>query len=646
MRLCSKYSAQKGHGRQQVTLRSAVTAMLCLLASGAMAQQWMHVHEQEYSTPWTLPLMVDSIEDMQVDEEQKTLRAAMHDGFVVPLQIDHIDSISFEEIIEAEEKNKYQVFQLFIYTENGQSITSNEEYIPCYVAINGGDSYASRWQRAGIRGRGNSTWEWYEKKPYRIRFDNKQKVLGIDKARSWVLLANYRDVTDMMNTYVFELGHMMGLPFTNHSRYVEVLLNGEYIGIYQLTEQVQQGKNRVEISDDRGILLSLDKDDGPELDRNSKRNFWSSVYSLPVAVKYPDEEDLTKERLDSIRNVFGELEEAIQNKNFARASELMDMESFARYILIQEFVYNVEIDAPRSIFLHKDGDGRWVMGPLWDFDAGYDFDWADMYTGHNYFESYTETVMGTNPYQRNGNYHNMPAFFTDLFGTKEFVELYKQTWRQYADSIVTRPLQEVENYVSHLLQGAIGRETTRWPIRRKAFGTEYKKLKTWLQNRAEFMGQLIENIPVPEDVVPIEDEVLCGTIDVNTTMQWDDGYSQNVKVEVPRNKVLQLLEIAPEDFKEYNLTLVPLNTDGTPGPNNTNGTYGGWFNGDGNPRVWNGGHVYIEVYNDLFNWECGVRNDTCYDSEHTVNMQYRYQVGTTLKEVNVRVHFTIQYSWW
>ena len=37
---------------------------------------------------------------------------------------------------------------------------------------------------------------------------------------------------------------------------------------------------------------------------------------------------------------------------------------------------------------------------------------------------------------------------------------------------------------------------------------------------------------------------------------------------------------------------------------------------------------------------------TCYDSEHTVNMQYRYQVGTTLKEVNVRVHFTIQYSWW
>ena len=150
-------------------MRSAVTALLCLLASGAMAQQWMYVHEQEYSTPWTLPLMVDSIEDIRVDEEQKTLLAAMHDGFVVPLQIENIDSISFEEIIEAEEKNKYQVFQLFIYTENGQSITSNEEYIPCYVAVNGGDSYASRWQHAGIRGRGNSTWAWYEKKPYRIR---------------------------------------------------------------------------------------------------------------------------------------------------------------------------------------------------------------------------------------------------------------------------------------------------------------------------------------------------------------------------------------------------------------------------------------------------------------------------------------------
>ena len=76
-----------------------------------------------------------------------------------------------------------------------------------------------------------------------IGYEKKQKVLGMDKAKSWVLLANYRDLTDMMNTYAFELGRMMGLPYTNHTRYVELLMDGEYLGVYQLTEQVQQASS-------------------------------------------------------------------------------------------------------------------------------------------------------------------------------------------------------------------------------------------------------------------------------------------------------------------------------------------------------------------------------------------------------------------
>ena len=615
-------------------------------ATSVVAQEWMWMHHRAFDSSWTLPVQIDSIDSLSIADEQRVLRMDLRDGFSIPLTIGDLDSISFDEVFEDESKDKYQVFQLFVYTEGGRSILSKEEYVPCYVGVNGSNSYACRWQRAGIRGRGNSTWEWYDKKPYRIKLDKKQKMLGMDKAKSWVLLANYRDVTDMMNTYVFELGRMMGLPFTNHSRYVEVLLNGEYVGVYQLTEQVQQGDNRVDISDERGILLTLDIDDGPKGVSSSERSFWTVGYSMPAAVKYPDEENLTPSRRDSIRSVFGALEDAVKRKDFARAAELLDMESFARYLMIQELVYNVELSAPRSIYLHKDGNGKWVMGPLWDFDAGYDFDWADMYNGHDYFASTTETVMGSNPVKRNGNYHDTPAFFTDLFGTKEFVELYKKTWRQYADSIVSRPWQEVEKYANGLRQGAIARESTKWPVRRKNFETELEKMHTWLTNRAAFLGNLIENIPDPGEVVPVDDEKLCGTIDVNTTMQWSDGYSQDVKVEVDRARVLQLFGIGTSDFKSNLVNIVPLNTDGTVGPNNTNGTFGGWFDGDGNPRVWDGGHVYIEVYDDLFNWTCGVRNDTCYDDEHTVTMQYQYQDGTTLKLVNVRVHFTIERGWW
>lgn len=632
--------------RSEYLLRAAQYAAVaaCLLcgAAAGRAQEFMRVYHGAQSAHWMLPVHIDSIDYVGLSDDDATLETHLTDGTVVPMAVEALDSLGFYAAAEAEVKDKYQTFQMFVYTEDGRAIDTRESYIPCYVGLNGAGHYADRWLHAGIRGRGNSTWLWYPKKPYRIKLDKKHKMLGMDKAKSWVLLANYRDVTDMMNTYVFELGRMMGLPYTNHTRYVELFVNNEYMGLYQLTEQVQQGGSRVDISDERGILLSLDVDDGPAEDPSAQNNFSTKVYAMPAAVKYPDDELLTAARRDSIRAEFARLETAIRNKDYASAAALMDMEAFARYVLIQEFVYNVELAAPRSIFIHKDGDGPWVMGPLWDFDAGFDFDWGNMYTGHTFFANYRETVMGTNPVRRNGNYSYVPQFFTDLFGTREFVELYKQTWRTYADSIVSRPWEEVERYADGLRRGAMRRESRTWTLGGKSFEAELGKMHTWLENRRTFMDNLIANIPVPEGETPIDGEQVCGTLDVSTTMQWAAGYSQDVHVEVSKSEVCRLLGIAEADFSENSLVaIVPLNTDGSEGTNNTQGVYGGWFDADGNPRVWDGGHVYIEVFSDLFSWNCGVRSDTCYDDEHTVTMQYQYQLGSTLKKVNVRVHFTI-----
>ena len=591
---------------------------------------------------WVMPIHVDSLDEMTV-EEGTSLQARLTDGFVIPFATTSLDSIDFAAALEEEleTKDHYQVFQLYVFTEGSAPIASKEEYIPCYVALNGGNSYAHRFLPAKIRGRGNSTWAWYDKKPYRIKLDNKHKILGLAKSKTWVLLANYRDITDLMNTFVFELGRWMRLPYTNHTRYVELFVNNEYNGLYQLTEQVQQGENRVAVSDERGILLTLDVDDGPELSPEDTNNFFTKVFAMPAAVKYPDDELLTAARRDSIRDVFGILEDAINRKDYAAASALMDMESFVRYVMIQQLVYNVELSAPRSVFLHKDGDGPWVMGPLWDFDAGFDFDWGNMYTGHTFFADYRETILGSNPVKRNGTY-KCPLFFTQLFGCKDFVKLYKDTWNHYADSLMDHTWGEMEKYLTQLRAGAMRRDGQQWPISGKNFETEVAKMKQWLEQRVTYVGQLINGIPDPDDDTPVTSEELCGTIDVNTTMSWRLGYHQTNTVNIDRAKVLALMGVDEASFSQAKVTIVPLNTDGTPGPNNTNGVFGGWFNGDGNPRVWDGGHVYIEVFSDLFSWSCGVRNDTCYDSEHTVTMQYQYPVGSVLKKVNIRVHFTIQ----
>ena len=383
---------------------------------------------------------------------------------------------------------EFRVHRLFVETENHAAIKSKEEYVPCSVSIDSDDpDWCFENVEAGIRGRGNSTWLWYPKKPYRIKFDSKQKVLGLGKAKSWVLLANYRDPTDLMNTYVFEMGQALNMPFTNHNRYVWLTLNGEEMGLYQLTEQVQQGSNRVEVDDDEGRLLSLDVDDGPGEAPDAGDNFWSTMYRMPVCVKHP--ENQTPQQLDNIRGEFSILEQAIKSGTYEEAEALIDMTVLADYLLIQELVYNVELDAPRSMYIHRDKDSKWTMGPLWDFDAGYDFDWGQMYTGHKFFSRYNELVMGKNPYTREGASYDPPRFFTDLFRHEQFRTIYKIEWKKIK-SLHENVWAITNEYVTDNRWDA---EQDLWPISLLWDG-QVTAMKNWLNNRIVFLDSFIPGL--------------------------------------------------------------------------------------------------------------------------------------------------------
>ena len=623
----------------------SLSLALCGLAS-AQAQEMLHVHTRNLNSHWDFPMNADSLSFADVSDNQADLRLHVNSGAIVPFDLSVVDSITFADEPAVETKDKYKVFQLYITTDDGRDVTSKDTYKPCQIMLNARGSFSNYSASASIRGRGNSSWLWYDKKPYRIKLDEKHKLLGLDKAKHWVLLANYRDVTDLMNTFVFEMGHWLGLPYTNHTRYVELFLNGDYKGVYQLTEQIQQGKNRVNVSDGRGILLSLDVDDGPLESPNADDNFLTQRYRMPAAVKYPKDEFATENTVDSVKAEFDILEQAIKAKNYAEVEQLLDIPSFIKYLQIQEFIYNVELSAPRSIYMHKDGDGKWVMGPLWDFDAGYDFDWGDMYHGHTFFRDYKETVMGTNPLKRNGNYNYVPQFFTDLFGCREFVEQYKAHWETIKDSIVERNWAEVENYYVNLRRATMSREANRWPISGKTFNGEVEKMHQWLLDRRDFMTELIRNIPLPdEDEKPIVDEQVCGTIKTDVSMNWYSGYQQDSQVHVDKQEVLSLMGLSEGEFSEANVSIVPLMNDGSEGINGTNGVFGGWFDENGEPGAYAQGHVYIEVFSDLWNWSCGLYQQNCYDEEHTVRMQYQYPHDGTLLKVNVDVHFTIDDEW-
>ncbi|MBN2761659.1 MAG: CotH kinase family protein [Bacteroidales bacterium] len=531
----------------------------------------------------------------------------------------------------------FDVYAMDILVEGNAPVVSKEkeDYMNCTVSVDGKGRLSNYYGTARIRGRGNSSWLWYDKKPYRIKLDVSSGILGLKKNKDWVLLANYRDPTNLMNAFGFEVADWLGLPYTNHSRFVEVTLNGDYIGLYQLTEQVEQGGNRVNIDETDGFLICLDVDDGPYYCPNAGDNFWSTVFELPVCVKHPDEP--TTDQVIAIRNDFAELEEAINNYNYDIVDSLMNIPSFIDYLIVQELVYNVEIDAPRSVFIHKDKGGKYVMGPVWDFDAGFDFDWSTMYTGHNFFNE-QELVLGTDPVKHTSGYR-ISGFFTQMFRNHQFVSDYKARWNEIKDSVFEHAWAIMEEYEMSL-QDAMARNLQRWPID-KHYNTEIDKMEDWLSERVPYLTTVINSYPA--GTVPAV-KVDCGMMACDVTMSYQLGYQQTVKVMIDESLLLSMLEITSEQLYGDNLIIVPLRTDGSEGMNNTNGIFGAWFEADNNPGFWANGHVYIEVFDNLTVWDCGLRAEEGYCSvgeKHSVQMQYQYTQGTETKTVTVAVNFTI-----
>lgn len=615
-------------------------ALFLFVTLTVSSQDWMRVDFRHSDASWSFPYKPEHFSHFDFSYESDVMFGHYTNGAdldcTVPFRVEYLDSVSFVTELDSFPKTEHMVFAMNITTEYGEAVASKDTYVNCYLSVDGRGQFKDYSGTARIRGRGNSTWLWYDKKPYRLKLDAKDKILGLKKNKDWVLLANYRDATDLMNLFGFETARWMGLPFSNHSRFVEVFLNGDYIGVYQLTEQIEVANDRVNIDKSGGVLLCFDLDDGPGLSPDATDNFYSEVYSMPMCVKYP--EDPTVEQLARIRSDFAVLESAVNAKDYDVVDSLLDLESFVSMLQLQEYLYNVDFTAPRSVYMFRDVNGKYTMGPVWDWDAGYDFEWANMETSHDFFASYEELILGRDPYRQNGNY-GLPHFFTDMFADHDFVTLYKQRWSERSDSIFVRNWNTVRKYQLQLQKGTYSRDSGRWPIGKNP-QTEISAMNKWLRNRKFYMDEVIASYPVPKKTR------FCGSLSRELTLDYSKGYGQDVRVEIPAEDVAALMGISADELlATSDLQIVPLYRDGTEGANRTNGDFGGWFDADGNPGSWNEGHVYIEVFDDLFSWSCGLRAENGYcerGHSHTVTMQYQYTNGALTLTANVDVTFTIE----
>ena len=182
---------------------------------------------------------------------------------------------------------KTNIPTIYIDTDGGMSVTSKTQYINAtMVYVSGSDTI--RYEAMKIRGRGNSTWG-LAKKPYRIKFNESTKFLGkgYAKNKSWTLLANHGDKSLLRNAVTSRMGEFLGMPFNPAAHFVDLVLNGTYLGNYQVSDQVNVDNKRVEIfeqdyaADDTsnitgGYLLEIDGfATGEPVYFTTGRNLWS-----------------------------------------------------------------------------------------------------------------------------------------------------------------------------------------------------------------------------------------------------------------------------------------------------------------------------------------------------------------------------------
>lgn len=262
-----------------------------------------------------------------------------------------------------------------LFTDDGKAVESRDEWLSGRMVIDPQDSNHDFFDgRIEIKGRGNNSWK-SDKKPYAIKLSEKSKIMGMKKHKRWVLLANSSDRTLMRNRVAFEIGRRTGLAWTPDNRYVEVILNGKYLGNYLMCEQIRVDKNRVNIvemstadnQDDAltgGYLLEFDR----YYDEINK--FRTKYCDLPVNIKEPDEDILTVQQKQYITDYINNVEELLYGKDQIDPSyaQFLDIDSFIDWWIVMELTHNRDGRLPGSCYMYKDRGGKLCAGPLWDFD--------------------------------------------------------------------------------------------------------------------------------------------------------------------------------------------------------------------------------------------------------------------------------------
>jgi Listeria/Bacterioides repeat len=368
-------------------------------------------------------------------------------------------------------------------------------YIPIEVSMtNSDEDFAPRG--AEIRGRGNSTWGEFEKRPYRIKFNIKKDMFGMGARKDWILLASAMDHSLMRNYITFVMANEMGDPYTSQSQWVHLFIDGKYEGVYLLCEQTESGSYRVDVETDHtaadvdvgffieyGGSADIDDDKFFGFKKVTNKNLFYQMTDHAAVIKYPKGPDCTNEQAKYISDYTNQVNTAIMKQLWDDIIELVDIDTFVDNFIVTEIMLNN--DMGWNFFFYKPAGGKLCLGPHWDYDqaAG-----ASQWGG--------ETYEGWNA----GSPH---PWFEALIQMEEFRALVKERWLEVRDFLHSIPdtfidkkaeeyKDDIEtNFIRWKVLG-VPHWRSVWSLDKETTYNGHKEyLKTWLKNRLNWIeGQL------------------------------------------------------------------------------------------------------------------------------------------------------------
>ena len=296
-----------------------------------------------------------------------------------------------------------------------------------------------------IKARGNWTRKGFSKKPFKLKLDKKASMLGMSKSKHYAILAHADDETGYLKNFTgFNLGKRMELPWTPGMQPIEVVINGDYRGLYFLTESIRVEEDRVNITEladnetdntlaSGGYLVELDNYDEDNQIRMQEKvcTFVPIVDYLRVTFDTPEEYSDIQRRF--IEDQFSAMNDAVGN-NSDDLWSFMDMDDAARYYLVEEIISHYEAYHGSTYLFRDFGEGqKWHFSPLWDCG--------------NAFRAPTDCF-----FYEHGVYGN--TWIPSMRCNEAFNNKVKDTWLWFMSNRFDGIMEDIDLYASRLKSAA------------------------------------------------------------------------------------------------------------------------------------------------------------------------------------------------